>query len=239
MRIFGGLPGRRWLALLLLGGAMPGLAGCHGVGGRCSSCGPLRGAPCGWEGSAPCGEQACGNGQCQTGGEYQGACYEQTGCEQGCGPNGGCDGCAMGFGPNCYIGCIDTIRVRMNARANARRVLRATYGPRPRISCHYADGFEQAFVDLAEGGDGTLPPVPPQRYWNAEYRCPGGSGCAREWFVGYEAGAAAADATVPCPHPVIPLSGTAWLAVPVRNDYGLRHQNQPGGQNCQPRGETN
>jgi hypothetical protein len=222
MRNIGGALGRGLTGWLLLYSLLPGLAGCHGLGGQCSP---------------GCMAQPCAGGGCQA------APQGRAGCPQGCqntagqnhsghnyanqtGANGaeGCSGCTTGCGPNCYIGWIDTLRTRNDARANARQVLRSTYGRFPQVSCHYSDGFEQAFVDLAEGGDGSIPPIPPRRYWNAEYRCPWGAGCAEEWFVGYEAGVAAADATAPCRHPVIPVSGTAWLAVPAPNDYANRHQ---------------
>lgn len=213
MRNIGGALGRGTPVWLLLISLLPGLTGCQGFGGRsqsgCASC-------------QPAGPACARRGVCQGSSEGAAAgCNGQAGC--GDGSSGG--GCAYGCGPNCYIGFIDSLRVRSDARANARYVLRKTYGAFPRISCHYADGFEQAFVDLAEGGDGSIPPIPPKRYWNAEFRCPAGSGCAQDWFVGYEAGVAAAGATVPCPHPVIPVSGNAWLAVPAPNDYSRRHQN--------------
>lgn len=60
------------------------------------------------------------------------------------------------------------------------------------VSRDFRYGFQQAFLDIANGGSGALPAVPPSRYWTAAYRTTWGHNKAREWFEGYEAGANAA-----------------------------------------------
>lgn len=64
------------------------------------------------------------------------------------------------------------------------------------LSSHYKDGYRQAFIDIANGGSGDCPPVPPPRYWNTFYRSECGEKFAEQWFNGYRAGAAAADIEV-------------------------------------------
>ena len=58
------------------------------------------------------------------------------------------------------------------------------------IDAHYREGYAQAFIDVANGGNGELPPVPPPRYWNAHFRSPKGEWRIERWFDGYRAGAA-------------------------------------------------
>lgn len=60
------------------------------------------------------------------------------------------------------------------------------------INAHYRAGFTKAFVDVANGGNGELPPVPPPQYWNAHFRSSKGQWRADRWFDGYRAGAAMA-----------------------------------------------
>ncbi len=52
----------------------------------------------------------------------------------------------------------------------------------------YEDGFEQAFIDIALGGNGAVPPVPPEKYWAAYYRTDKGRQRACDWFEGYKTG---------------------------------------------------
>lgn len=67
-------------------------------------------------------------------------------------------------------------------------------------------GFQQAYIDVANGGNGTLPAVPPSRYWTAPYRTTWGHNKAREWFSGYEAGASAAKCCMPASTISVPTS---------------------------------
>lgn len=64
------------------------------------------------------------------------------------------------------------------------------------LNSHYKDGFRQAFIDIANGGSGECPPVPPPKYWNTFYRAQCGEKYAEDWFSGYRAGAAAANIQV-------------------------------------------
>ncbi|WP_145371509.1 hypothetical protein [Maioricimonas rarisocia] len=53
-------------------------------------------------------------------------------------------------------------------------------------------GFVDGYVDVAQGGSGVVPPIPPEAYWGAASRTPTGHQRAQDWFAGYSAGAEAA-----------------------------------------------
>lgn len=59
-------------------------------------------------------------------------------------------------------------------------------------SKHFQNGFRDAFYEIADGGDGKVPPIPPKKYWNAYYRSPEGKVYAQQWFNGYRVGASTA-----------------------------------------------
>lgn len=136
------------------------------------------------------------------------------GCLRGCDscPTG-CDPCAAecprgwrgfcqrarwsltGCPPNCYSGCKDRCVTKQHAKLLAGKRLRdLRRGSGGCLSCDFKEGFEQAYVDIAEGGTGVTPAVPPARYWSFRYRTPYGHARAQEWFNGYEMGANLANA---------------------------------------------
>lgn len=53
----------------------------------------------------------------------------------------------------------------------------------------FRDGYRQAYIDIALGESGEVPPVPPEEYWAAHYRTPAGYQEIQEWFTGYKLGA--------------------------------------------------
>lgn len=61
-------------------------------------------------------------------------------------------------------------------------------------SCHFRRGYEQAYIDVALGGSGAVPALPPPSYWKTSARSPDGHQQAQEWFAGYAAGAGSAVA---------------------------------------------
>lgn len=147
----------------------------------------------------------CGNGCCDGSagcdGSYRppGPWFLRCGCSD-C--SAGCDGSYRPpgpwflrcCGPNCYDPGCDSCNTRSHARLDAELALR-NYGKQcgKSHSCHFREGFEQAYVDIAEGGNGTTPAVPPQRYWSRKYRTAAGHARAEEWFEGYRAGVAMAE----------------------------------------------
>ncbi len=122
-----------------------------------------------------------------------------TGCQTGCSRFG------VGVGrwwsstsfcrPNTFDLGMDNWKVRQSAKAMAHRSLRQfrrQSGFKP--SCHFCEGFECAYIDMAQGGSGATPAIPPRRYWNCEYRSGEGYARADEWFEGYRIGAGMAEA---------------------------------------------
>ncbi len=83
------------------------------------------------------------------------------------------------------------------ARMAARECLKAiSHQQHCSFSDDYVFGFEQAFVDIAQGGWGLTPAVPPRRYWGLCHRTGYGKSEACEWFDGYSAGAERARAVL-------------------------------------------
>jgi hypothetical protein len=91
----------------------------------------------------------------------------------------------------CYSRDLDDCRTSTAARRAAKRELKIIHracGGRG-ITKDYVGGFEQAFVDVALGGDGAVPAYPPRPYWELWHRTPQGHAAAQHWFDGYAAGA--------------------------------------------------
>jgi hypothetical protein len=88
-----------------------------------------------------------------------------------------------------YLRKMDECVTEHTARADAKRVLHATKCGNTRHTCDFANGFEQAFVDIANGGSGQVPAVAPRQYWSRPFRTPEGRAVAQAWFDGYAAGA--------------------------------------------------
>lgn len=58
---------------------------------------------------------------------------------------------------------------------------------------HYGKGFRQGYRDVAAGGNGCPPTLPPSCYWSVCYQNPAGQAKVQEWFRGYVFGANAAQ----------------------------------------------
>jgi len=88
---------------------------------------------------------------------------------------------------------LDEWRTTRTALKCARRNLfKQMWETKSWINAHYREGFAQAFIDVANGGNGELPAVPPPRYWNAHFRSAKGEWRVERWFDGYRAGSAIA-----------------------------------------------
>jgi len=59
---------------------------------------------------------------------------------------------------------------------------------------HYARGWKQGYIDVAEGGEGCAPPLPPDCYHSCIFQCADGQAAIRSWYRGYQDGAQAAFA---------------------------------------------
>ena len=88
---------------------------------------------------------------------------------------------------------LDEWKTSRTAASAARKVLwKQMWDTKSWINAHYREGFTQAYIDVANGGNGEVPPVPPPRYWNTHFRSAKGQWRAERWFDGYRAGAAMA-----------------------------------------------
>ncbi|MAT14840.1 MAG: hypothetical protein CMJ46_06165 [Planctomyces sp.] len=99
-----------------------------------------------------------------------------------------CSTCPNGSGTtfgDCCHPRVDGLAARRLGCSALTEISRASHCE---FSDDYEDGFEQAFEDIAEGGNGVLPPAPPSKYWKEKYRCPEGSHQVEEWYSGYHAG---------------------------------------------------
>lgn len=54
-------------------------------------------------------------------------------------------------------------------------------------------GFVAGYQSVSQGGDGTVPAMPPRKYWGSQYLSPDGQSKARAWFEGFPAGVQAAQ----------------------------------------------
>jgi hypothetical protein len=88
-------------------------------------------------------------------------------------------------------------------------------------SVDYAQGFEEGYYDVASGGDGCPPPLPPEKYWRATYNSPVGQEHVKAWFQGFRDGAAAARADG------VAAYGTIYVPEEHRNANRNRTPNGP------------
>jgi len=139
-----------------------------------------------------------------------GACALATGCAMspcvptcgaGCGSDGycglrgfcqrGCDDCVPLWMP--YLGhykqrCDDCVTRQTALQCAWHALDEFDYQSSCPVSSHFAAGFEQAYVDLAENRAPRPPSVPPSKYWSAYYRSCAGRPHVEDWYAGYEAG---------------------------------------------------
>lgn len=57
----------------------------------------------------------------------------------------------------------------------------------------FGRGFRKGYFDVANGGTGCPPIIPPQRYWSVKYASPRGHQRTHAWFEGYRYGAVVAE----------------------------------------------
>ena len=101
-----------------------------------------------------------------------------------------------------YIACggyesvKDELVTRSAAKSYARKQLTGmSFESGFSIDSDFKRGFINAYEDLAAGSDGTIPAVPPKRYWSVHYRNAEGCTKAESWFAGYEEGIQTAQAS--------------------------------------------
>jgi len=140
----------------------------------------------------PCGQSAGGDcrnaGNCPAGSECRTCSHHSRTSEILCKMTFGC----FGKHPK-YCRAHDNRLTRHDARKLAHRELSQTNTDCD-VTCDFKKGYEQAFVDVSQGGWGEVPALPPAPYWTNCSRTPGGHLKAQDWFRGYSAGAVAAKA---------------------------------------------
>lgn len=57
----------------------------------------------------------------------------------------------------------------------------------------FGEGFRAGYRDVAAGGNGCPPALPPRQYWSWKFQSPEGQAKIAAWFAGYPHGAKAAD----------------------------------------------
>ena len=106
--------------------------------------------------------------------------------------------------PHEYSRPVDECTARTLAEKRGIAALAKCY---PDADLDFREGFVQAYVDIALGGDGALPPVPPERYWKTCRRNPNGYSKADHWFAGYTAGSQRALSSCWNAYNDVPASG--------------------------------
>lgn len=107
-----------------------------------------------------------------------------------------CDGCPSTSGCSGKTGCLMNLHKYPPLMVGTTK-MKTTYAARRLAKQHlgfglqnidYKAGFEQAFIDVAMGGSGCVPPLAPHKYWKEQGRTTKGHQRAQNWFEGYAAG---------------------------------------------------
>jgi hypothetical protein len=94
-------------------------------------------------------------------------------------------------------GCAEIQEVKINIRnrylaKEAWQSLQETAGCMNHES-DFGRGFRAGYYDVALGGNGCPPPLPPQRYWSVRYMSITGREKTEAWFAGFRYGAMVAQ----------------------------------------------
>ena len=102
-------------------------------------------------------------------------------------------GCHHNYQNARYLHCLDSCFARKRAAVQAWYVwLQCRDQCGCERTCDYRRGFIQGYCDVALGGDGCLPVMPPRRYWGWCYQNQRGQECVAAWYEGYPVGCSAA-----------------------------------------------
>ena len=112
------------------------------------------------------------------------------------------------FHPHYHCGPPDGIRDHVTVKKAAVKAANQSLSEQDGggVSRDFKFGYQQAYIDISNGGSGALPAIPPARYWAAPYRTTWGHNKARDWFTGYEAGACSAKCCMPANTLSVPTS---------------------------------
>lgn len=93
---------------------------------------------------------------------------------------------------------------------------------------HFKDGFIDGYYDVASGGDGCPPVLPPPKYWEACYQSPEGHEKIRMWFNGFSEGVMVAKLDGAGTWSQIPISLNANCEYPEGMEPGAEVPPPPG-----------
>ena len=101
-------------------------------------------------------------------------------------------GCASGLRiPRLGFG--DALLERYRDNVWARRAFNLRYANcEIPFANHFENGFVAGYSETCNGGDGYVPPLPPDQYRGYEFQSADGAQCVKAWFDGFPAGVAAA-----------------------------------------------
>lgn len=94
-------------------------------------------------------------------------------------------------------GCADFQQEKIKARN--RYLARTTWENLEVVYDHmeftedFGRGFREGYYDVAMGGNGCPPVIPPRRYWSVKYASPRGHQQTHAWFEGFRYGAVVAE----------------------------------------------
>lgn len=107
-------------------------------------------------------------------------------------------GCSSGLGSSPYSsGPRDLFSSRWRDHVWANRAYEtrlADASTERAFESDFRRGFVAGYQSISQGGDGTVPAMPPRKYWGSQYLSPDGQAKAKAWFEGFPAGVQAAQA---------------------------------------------
>ncbi len=127
-------------------------------------------------------------------------------------------GCSMFVGVSDYlayndatndiaIGWRNTVWARQSWHEN-----KAAFVDQPYFR-EFGTGYRAGYHDVASGGNGCPPPLPPRHLWSWKFQTPEGQGKIAAWFAGYPHGAAAAE---------VDQAGE-WMQIPVSSSIETQY----------------
>ncbi|HUG70525.1 MAG TPA: hypothetical protein VMM76_22440 [Pirellulaceae bacterium] len=109
-----------------------------------------------------------------------------------------CSGCSLTQGVNNYLAYNDCSNDFVMGWRNSVWSRQAWHNQKQYFDGHpelgaFGEGFRDGYQDVASGGNGCPPPLPPRSYWTWKYQTPEGQCKVAAWFEGYSHGARAAE----------------------------------------------
>lgn len=92
---------------------------------------------------------------------------------------------------------------------------------------HFESGFRAGYTDVAQGGDGFVPALPPAEYRGFEFQSADGAKCVNSWFEGYPEGVAAAKRDKTGNYNDVMISRAISSAVSQENTKAVLPQDVP------------